>query len=263
MSPFAPSSIAGRPRVWSRVRTRQPVHIFADTAHLPAVRYPGRRPKGLGRPPVGFGQSYSPPDYFDTGWASVFVAGCQGIGASPLDVAGLLVSESNFNPGAQNSIGCVGLNQQCPGSQNFLSDMTVAQYLQLTVSEQLPYVFAFWQNWLTQYGIGSISAAELYWLNFLPATFVPNSSSDYVISKSGDPYYSSNTGLDTTGSGQITLGDLQTAIDNAKSNNPDLWSYLEGQILLAGGVFPTTTWTVLGGLVAGVVGFFWWKRRHG
>jgi hypothetical protein len=216
-----------------------------------------RRTQGLGQ------SGFSPPSYFDTGWASVFVAGCQALGVDPLDAAGLLISESTFSPAATNSIGCVGLNQQCPGSQNFLGDMTVDQYTQLTVSQQLPYVFAFWQNWIDQYGLGSISAAELYWLNFLPATFVPNSSSSYVISQQGDPWYSSNTGLDSTGSGTITLGDLQTAIDNAKSNHPDLYSYLQTQILLAGGIFPSTTSTVIGGLVLGFVGYFVWQKWKG
>lgn len=232
-------------RIWSPAKTRQPVSILNRPTR--------RRLRGLG-------QSYSPPDYFDTGWASVFVAGCQAIGADPGDVAGLLISESGFNPSAQNSIGCVGLNQQCPGSQNFLGDMTVDEYTQLTVSAQLPYVFAYFQNWLTKYGLGSISGAELYQLNFLPATFQPGESSSFVISQSGDPWYSSNTSLDPDGKGSITLGDLQTAITNAQNNHPDLWNYIQTQIDLAGGIFPSTTSMVWGGLVGGFLGFFAWKR---
>jgi hypothetical protein len=210
-----------------------------------------RRPRGLGQ--------YSPPDYFDTGWASVFVAGCESIGADPLDVAGLLINESSFDPEATNSISCRGLNQECPGSQNFLGDMTPEQYSQLTVSGQLPYVFAYWRSWMDKYGLGSISAAELYQLNFLPATFQPGETSSYVISSKGDGYYEANAGLDVDGSGTITLGDLEQVIQNAKANHPDLYAYLEQQICLAGGCFGDTTTLVLGAFAAGFAGFFIWS----
>jgi hypothetical protein len=215
------------------------------------------------RPPRGVGQFTAPNDNFDTGWASVFVAGCNAIGASPLEVAELLLSESGFDPSARNSIGCVGLNQLCSSSYGiFSSDYTVDQYVQLTVSEQLPYVFAYWQNWLTQYGLGSISARDLYWLNFLPATYVPNSSDDYVISSKGDPYYSSNTGLDMDGNGQITAGDLQARLDAMPAQYPNLWPYLELSICEAGGCFSTTGNQILAGLALGVAGFFAWKAMR-
>jgi len=213
------------------------------------------------RAPIGFGQ-YSAPDYFDTLWASVFVAGCEAIGANPYDVAGLLLNESGFNPSATNSIRCVGLNQMCPGSQNFLSDMSVDQYTSRGVAEQLPYVFAFWQNWLAQYNLITISAAELYWLNFLPATFVPYSPPWHVISQQGDPYYSSNQSLDVTGDGQITLWDLQLAIWNAESNNASEYAYLAEMITLAGGPVAALPWPwlFLGTAVAGYFGYHAIKR---
>jgi hypothetical protein len=210
----------------------------------------------------GFGQ-YSPPDYFDAGWANVFVTGCEAIGANPLDVAGLLINESGFNPGARNSIGCVGLNQLCNSSYGFFSnDYTVDQYLALPVSEQLYYVFEYFQSWLTKYGLGSISAGELYQLNFLPATFTTGETSSYVIATKGDGYYDANSSLDVDGSGAITLGDLEQVIQNAKANNPDLYGYLEEQICLAGGCFGDTQTLVLAGFAAGFASFFawnWWK----
>jgi hypothetical protein len=220
------------------------------------------RPRRFGRPRrAGFG--YSPPDYFDTGWASVFVAGCESIGAYPLDVAGLLINESGFNPGAQNADGCVGLNQICQSSYGiFSSDYSVSDYTQLTVSQQLPYVFAYFQQWLDKYNLSSISAADLYWLNFLPATFVPNSPNSYVIATKGDGYYDANASLDTTGSGTITKGDLQQVIQNAEDNNPDLFGYLAQQICLSGGCFPTTPTMIVGGLILGFVGFYAMKGHY-
>jgi hypothetical protein len=215
-------------------------------------RSPRRRPRGLG--------DFSPPDYFDTGWASVFVAGCEGIGAQPLDVACLIIGESGWNPGAENSVQCVGLNQICPVSYGtFSSDYSVADYLQLSVSDQLPYVFSFWQTQMGNYGLTSISGRDLYWLNWLPALYVQGASDSYVIQKQGDPYYASD--LDIGGKGYITAGDLQTRLENMAANNPDLYGYLQTQICLAGGCFPSTTTMVLGGLAAGVAAFFLLHRR--
>ncbi len=212
-----------------------------------------RRIRGLGQ--------YNPPSYFDTGWASVFVAGCETIGAAPLDVAGILIGESSWNPGAENSQNCVGLNQICPVSYGiFSSDYSVSDYLNLSVSEQLPYVFAYWQQEMANAGISSVSGRDLYWLNWVPALFVPGSSDDYVIQQQGDPYYSAD--LDIGGKGYITAWDLQTRIDNMQNQNPDLWSYLETQIILAGGGLSTTQ-IVVGGLVAGFVGYFIWERWKG
>jgi hypothetical protein len=224
---------------------------------------PASRIVGMGQ--VGLGQtSFSPPAYFDTGWASVFVAGCEAIGANPYDVAGLLINESGFNPGATNSIGCVGLNQQCPGSQNFTGDYSSDAYAQLTVSEQLPYVFAFWENWISQYGLITISARDLYWLNFLPATYIPNSPDSYVISQQGDAYYASNSSLDTDGSGTITAGDLMNAISNAENNNSGLYTYLVEMITIAGGplaYFPWP-WLAAGSFAAGIAMFYGWREYH-
>jgi hypothetical protein len=208
----------------------------------------------------GLGQFTPPANYFDTGWAGVFVAGCEALGASPLEVAELLMSESSFNPGTRNSIGCVGLNQLCSSSYGFFtSDYSVDQYTQLTVGEQLPYVFSYWQHWLSQYGLGSISARDLYWLNFLPATYVPNSPDSYVISSQGDAYYGSNSGLDMNGDGQITAGDLQAKLDSMPDAQPDLWGYLENEICFAGGCFGNTAEQIMAGVALGFAGFFAWR----
>ena len=226
----------------------------------------GKRPPIRARKIRGLGQtgSFDPPAYFDTAWASVHVAVAESLGCDPLELAELFVSESSYNPSAQNSIGCVGLNQICQSSYGFITNAgyTVDQYTQLTVSDQLPVVLSYFQNWMDQYGIGAMSARDLYWLGFLPATFVPNSPDSYVISQQGDAYYGSNTGLDQTGKGYITAGDLQAQLDKQPSLQPDLWSYLETQICLAGGCFGSTTTMVIGGLAIGFLGYYAWNHFH-
>jgi hypothetical protein len=132
----------------------------------------------------------------------------------------------------------------------------------LTVSQQLPYVFEYFQNWMSKYNLLSISARDLYWLNFLPATYVPYSLDSYVISSQGDPWYSSNTSLDPTGSGQITAGDLSTAISNAENNNPNTYAYLAEMITLAGGPLAYFPWPyfAIGSAVAGAGAFYAMKK---
>jgi hypothetical protein len=202
------------------------------------------------RPIRGLGQ-YSPPSYFDAGWASVFVAGCQALGVDPLDAAALIIGESEWNPGAVNpSSGNIGLNQ--------LTTAPVDGYASMTVSEQLPYAFAYWTKMMQDAGLSSISGRDLYWLNWVPALYVPNSSDSYVIQRQGDPYYSAD--LDIGGKGWIEAGDLQKRLDNMKANNPDLFGYLQSQIYAAGGFMPSTTTMVWGGLIAGFLGYFGWKR---
>jgi hypothetical protein len=237
-----------------------PMNVFPSELHLvllPPVRSsvpPRVGPSKTGRPKSskrmqGMGQSYSPPSYFDTGWASVFVAGCEAIGANPYDVAALIIGESGWYPGAVNpSSGNIGLNQ--------LTSAPVDGYADMTVSEQLPWVFDYWVRQMQQAGLISISARDLYWLNWVPALYVPFAPDSYVIQNQGDPYYSAD--LDIGGKGYITAGDLQTRLDNMKANNPDLYSYLAEQITLAGGpvaYFPWP-WLAAGSFAAGFAGFF-------
>jgi hypothetical protein len=210
----------------------------------------------------GLGQ-FSPPDYFDAGWASVFVAGCQALGVDPSDAAALIIGESSWTPTAKNSIGCVGLNQLCGRSQNLFTNQgySVSDYLALPVSQQLTVgVFPYWTQMMQNAGLSSISGRDLYWLNWVPALYVAGSSDSYVIQNQGDPYYSAD--LDIGGKGYITAGDLQIRLDNMRANNPDLWSYLQGQIYAAGGILPSTTTMVWGGLITGIISFFAWRRFH-
>jgi hypothetical protein len=200
---------------------RKPPHDPKD-AGLVWVPNPGTRKETwkLVRATTGLGQIQDPlgaalgePSYFDLGWENCFVSLCEAIGTNPYDFAGVIMNESQWNPSATNSIGCVGLIQFCSSSFGvFSSDYSSSQFAQLTVSEQIPYLWQYITNWMNQYNLITISARDIYWLMFLPATYVPNSPDSYVISTSGDAYYSSNQSLDPNGTGQITAGDLMKAI---------------------------------------------------
>jgi hypothetical protein len=98
------------------------------------------------------------------------------LGTTP-DVIGItLFEESGMDPGAKNSIGCVGLNQFCPGTYEYWVNIPANEYLILSMAQQLDYIGAFWQSkpaWST--------ARDLFWLNFVPATYVANADPSTIL----------------------------------------------------------------------------------
>jgi hypothetical protein len=174
----------------------------------------------------------------------------------PKGAAALMLSESGLVPSARNSIGCVGINQLCGSSQRVFAPLSVAQYRSLSASGQLPYVFRFW-NSLNRKGAAWLSGRDLYWLNFLPATYVPGAPDSHVIVPPGSGYYAANASLDHGHKGYITAGDLWIALANAMHKNPALWNALSAAIdgaELKTGV-ATFGVVVLAGLAVGAMGY--------
>jgi hypothetical protein len=108
------------------------------------------------------------------------------LGTTPEVIGITLFEESGMNPGAKNSIGCVGLNQFCPGTYEYWVKIPAEDYLTLSMAQQLDYIGPFWQSkpsWST--------ARDLFWLNFLPATYVPNADPSTILNdpnKLGESY---------------------------------------------------------------------------
>lgn len=95
------------------------------------------------------------------------------------DISKILYSESSITPSSMNSIGCVGINQFCPGS--LPSGITAAAYQQLTASQQLlGYVWPFWAARVKAKG-GIDRMRDLYWLNWLPATYYRGAGDSAIV----------------------------------------------------------------------------------
>lgn len=156
---------------------------------------------------------------------NVLAAQADTIGADPLDVLKLLLSESGLQPGATNHTGftnggyAVGINQFAPVNWHFFAPLSAATYAALTAEQQLPYVFAYFLALMRSRGLSAISGRDLYWLNFLPATYVQDAPDDHVIVRRGSGYYGPNKGLDHGGKGYITAGDLQQSLDAQASSS--------------------------------------------
>jgi hypothetical protein len=183
-----------------------------------AIAPRGGTMRGMGQLPANLG-----PDFPST-LASLSAS----IGADPLDILALLLSESSLVPSAQNSKGftgggsAVGINQLAgsppnAGNWSYFAPLSASQYMALTAEQQLPYVFAYFRNVMNGHGLSTISGRDLYVLNFLPAYFTPDSPDSAVLVNSSSPYFAPNAGLSGNGT-TITYGDMQNALDRQKSS---------------------------------------------
>lgn len=154
------------------------------------------------------------PSDIDPNFVPSLYAVAAQLNSDPVNLAMSLYMESEIKAHARNSIGCLGINQMCPGNFAGLG-IDPATYTQLPASQQLcHYVFPFWRSIMGRHGLSSLSARDVEWLNFLPATFVPNAPDDHVVT-SNPTYVNANKGFDHGNKGYITAGDIGQSVANA------------------------------------------------
>ena len=137
----------------------------------------------LSRSGSSYGASTSQGDVSsrtDADWQALWALANR-LGVTP-DVLGLvLFEESGMDPGASNGT-CFGLNQFCRSLD--LSQSTYdawvhvppSDYLTWSMAQQLGPIGAFWAS-----KPSFASARDLFWLNFLPASYVEGASPDTVV----------------------------------------------------------------------------------
>lgn len=135
------------------------------------------------------------------------------VGTRPETLLAVWFAESGLDPAAQNSAGCIGLNQTCPselGGPGFPNG-DAAAYAASPASSQLAWIAPQVVSAQHLNGGPFRSAARYYQANFLPATLrTAKRPRDVIASRRGPyaPQYAANAGLDVTGDGVITLEDL-------------------------------------------------------
>jgi len=201
----------------------------------------GMTPTGLPEPELLRALGIAVPPYPGaTDIANALTSSLGGV-VEPKDAVKVMLNESGLDPAAinHNSDG----NPVAAGVFQLLVSalpMPLADWTALTAAQQIPYAAKFWQQKAADNGAPTpVSARDLYWLNYLPATYVPGAADDYQFVRSDDTYlprggdwtyakgfYTQNTGLDhplTPGGppkGYITAGDMALAAARGAMNNP-------------------------------------------
>lgn len=155
-----------------------------------------------------------------------FVEMSNRLGAKPEDLAKVIRAESDFDSSATNvqngRIIAKGLNQLLKSTAKNLemTDQQWESYERATPEAQLPYVEKYFRN-VGKATIGDSpweSATQIYIANFAPKYTKKSSNPNAVLysnkteSGSDNPAYHQNKGLDRTGKGHITAGDLAKSV---------------------------------------------------
>jgi hypothetical protein len=156
-------------------------------------------------------------DKTNAGFRASLYSGALARGLNPDYLAAVMSFESGFNPAIKNKYsGAVGLIQWVSDSsfadtarKAGMPTVTRADLPHLTATEQLPFVFA----WYDGKGLEQSSSAIDYYLAvFMPALI--GKARDYVAAREGTKAYEQNAGFDRAGKGYYTVADIGQAIEH-------------------------------------------------
>ena len=206
----------------------------------------GMAPTGLPEPELLRALGIAIPEYSGAAdIASALASNLNGI-VDPRDAIKVLLNESGMDPSIVNysfnhEPVAAGIFQLLVSSIPEFTGMSLADWTALSAAQQVPFAAKFWRQEAANNGAPTpMSARDLYWLNYLPATYVPGAADDYEFVRSDDTYlprgssdwkyakgfYTQNTGLDhslTPGGppkGFITAGDMGLAAARGAMNHP-------------------------------------------
>jgi hypothetical protein len=135
-----------------------------------------------------------------------FAAGC---GFDPDELATIISVESGWKPDARNSIRAGGLIGFLPGTLARLGwGGTPEEFWRMSITEQLPYVFAFYRPWCNRIH----RPGDLYVVTFWPAAV--GTEDDAIIAAQGGPHeivWQQNPGLRGS-DGSITAGSVRAVV---------------------------------------------------
>jgi peptidoglycan hydrolase-like protein with peptidoglycan-binding domain len=179
-------------------------------------------------------------------FAQAVVDNLTGITTNALDACKLMLHESGMNPeatywGPGHTPVAVGIFQLLAEYVPQVTGMDVDEFKALTAAQQLPFAAKFWR----QKGLAlPISPRDLYWVNYLPDSYVPGAPDSYVFVWSDDTYqsrsqkkrvhftdvYAWNKNLDhplpgqTAKKGFITADDMALGVNDGAMQNPTLYA---------------------------------------
>jgi hypothetical protein len=209
----------------------------------------GMTPTGLPEPELLQALGVAVPSYPEaTDIANALASSLGGI-VEPRDAVKVMLNESGLDPTAVNRQNgepvAAGVFQLLVSQIPTETGMSFDEWIKLSAAQQIPYAAKSWRDKATSNGTSTpISARDLYWLNYLPATYVPGASDDYQFVRSDDTYlprggdwthaagfYTQNTGLDHGNKGYITAGDMVLAAAGGAMNNPTKYAAIVGALV--------------------------------
>jgi len=172
-----------------------------------------------------------------------------------------MIAESGLDPTARNPKdtskppAALGINQFSPISktyQGYVKDIDPEVYLTFPASKQLDYALRFFADQFRNHPAAKAGGArDLYWLNFLPATYVPNAPDSHILAP--DPAF--NLGADIVNANRslvlpgetemrsgvpvIRAGGLKAALDRAANASGSRWNAIVSNIVELGGSLPS------------------------
>lgn len=166
----------------------------------------------------------------DAFWPAL-VTDARAWGVDPRDLAAVMFAESGLNPRAVNPDpegGAVGINQLFRSNwKKFLFDrgMSVEEYSALPASEQWKRVAGpFFRGVIESHpdvrgAAPENRARDLYWLNYKPATYVPNAPEDHPIGKD-----SANSALQLPGDPIVRPAGLRAFLEKQQRQGGPRWA---------------------------------------
>jgi hypothetical protein len=200
----------------------------------------GMTPTGLPEPELLRALGVAIPSYPDSAAIAAALAGLSDV-AEPRDALKIMLGESGMNPAAVAYEDAAKTKPVAGGVFGLLvtqmpDGMSFDDWLALSAAQQIPYAAKFWRGVASRFSLPlPLTARNLYWANYLPATVVPDASDDYVFVKSDDTilrrgsstweydkgFYTQNESLDHPlvpggpRKGYITAGDMAQAASRA------------------------------------------------
>ncbi len=171
-------------------------------------------------------------DDIDPRFDVAFLEACKALGCAPLDLLGVMFSESQCRPAAHNPNGdASGLIQFMPATLRGLGWKGTAQDFRcLSASQQLPYVVAYFRPWAKAAGAFD-SAGRIYQTVFLPGTLRTAKDPESVICAHGGTLgwaFDANAVFDHNGDGRITISELSDAV--ARNATGARWREMVGRL---------------------------------
>lgn len=148
-----------------------------------------------------------------------FLRVCEKLAMRPIDLLGVMMSESGVRAAARNpNGGAIGLIQFMPPILAGLGWRRPAEeFGLLTADQQLPFVEAYFRAWAKDAG-GWDSAGRIYQATFLPATLRTMRGEDAILCERGGRLgwaFEANSVFDANGDGRITVGELTASVFRA------------------------------------------------